>query len=755
MKKDMSHDSDKVTLGQIHEQDSLTANEALYVENRSVSATQGKIHDLLLTPQAVIQMQALVGNQSTLRLTRQKNSDKTVQRKNSRPFSWLRTAQRETGASATQSASLQREADTTELPDKLKTGIESLSGYSLDDVNVHYNSDKPAQLNAHAYAQGQDIFVAPGQEKHLPHEAWHVVQQKQGRAEPTAQLKGEYINNQPSLETEADMMGAKAANMPNLSTGYTPPLKISSSAPLKVIQGMWSMRVNLNFEAMQFIYNLTSQGDYVNAFKIFASSEGLDEEFEQILAFVDDNEDARDILENILIEAWDDPDNNYIIPDIIFEIKNNPTIAEVINEQEKELGMDEMDEDLDTESSNTENLFEMGDEEDVEMENLIAQFQKLYISVPFKSDVDDEDHEVLYNSSEHNDIIVKSNPKPLKEVITNGTWQNIPIPIGLQNSLTDERKKAKLALYRIAGKKNRNIKGARNNKNMNAFKKILAKIADIFAKLRGKTHYVHLQVPTDLTNSVNHGNDSRPTEGKHVIARPLSINSSTAGSKPHDGRLMASIRNLAGPERKSYVQMHLLNDLIFGPGQLWNLTPGPKQSNVDMERAVEDPLKRAVLGKGLVINFEAQVNYANDPTTASDTDIQQNPDKYRFQSITFRAKQLEYDDKKKLWRRAPTQDVDVQKVDNAVINWRYGSLTPLTPKPRLFDPSLTVKQLTDVGVPNAAAVRIVDFLQANPSWRPPKSVKKQQQLAFAVKAWDGSRTLPNVRDWKATAVLWT
>ena len=69
----------------------------------------------------------------------------------------------------------------TGLPDQLKTGIENLSGHSMDDVKVHYNSEKPAQLQAHAYAQGTDIHLGAGQEKHLPHEAWHVVQQKQGR----------------------------------------------------------------------------------------------------------------------------------------------------------------------------------------------------------------------------------------------------------------------------------------------------------------------------------------------------------------------------------------------------------------------------------------------------------------------------------------------------------------------------------------------------------------------------------------------
>lgn len=77
----------------------------------------------------------------------------------------------------------------TDLPDNLKSGIESLSGMSMDHVKVHYNSSQPAQLNAHAYAQGSDIHVAPGQEQHLPHEAWHVVQQAQGRVRPTMQMQ--------------------------------------------------------------------------------------------------------------------------------------------------------------------------------------------------------------------------------------------------------------------------------------------------------------------------------------------------------------------------------------------------------------------------------------------------------------------------------------------------------------------------------------------------------------------------------------
>jgi hypothetical protein len=102
-------------------------------------------------------------------------------------------------------------ANNTGLPDQLKSGIESLSGLSMDHVRVHYNSSQPAQLNALAYAQGSDIHLAPGQERHLPHEAWHVVQQAQGRVRPTLQMKdGVQVNDDVGLECEADVMGTKA-----------------------------------------------------------------------------------------------------------------------------------------------------------------------------------------------------------------------------------------------------------------------------------------------------------------------------------------------------------------------------------------------------------------------------------------------------------------------------------------------------------------------------------------------------------------
>lgn len=168
----------------------------------------------------------------------------------------------------------QTTANKTGLPHKLKQGIEQLSGYSMDNVRVHYNSTKPAQLQAHAYAKGNDIHVAPGEERHLPHEAWHVVQQKQGRVKPIFQMKkGISINDDPGLENEADTMGRKALQM-RVQVPFT---KVLSTSPHSVVQ---RAKLNIrkkdntisgvsNFPSRPSSNLRGSQGQHLTAYVVF------------------------------------------------------------------------------------------------------------------------------------------------------------------------------------------------------------------------------------------------------------------------------------------------------------------------------------------------------------------------------------------------------------------------------------------------------------------------------------------------------
>lgn len=183
------------------------------------------------TRHPILQLQGTIGNQAVNRLlqsgrlqtkrTISRPGDTPVQRQESDEEELLQekvpmgqrnrsddALQKNPGAPAAPPA---QHANRTGLSDHLKSGIESLSGVSLDNVRVHYNSSEPAQLNALAYTQGIDIHVAPGQEQHLPHEAWHVVQQAQRRVQSTRQLKdGVPINDDAGLEHEANVMGELA-----------------------------------------------------------------------------------------------------------------------------------------------------------------------------------------------------------------------------------------------------------------------------------------------------------------------------------------------------------------------------------------------------------------------------------------------------------------------------------------------------------------------------------------------------------------
>lgn len=100
------------------------------------------------------------------------------------------------------------------LPEPMKTNMEAMGGVNLDDVQVHRNSDKPVQMNALAYAQDNNIYLGQGQEQHLGHEAWHTVQQKQGRVKPTRMFKRKTpLNDDMALEREADEMAGRAAQL--------------------------------------------------------------------------------------------------------------------------------------------------------------------------------------------------------------------------------------------------------------------------------------------------------------------------------------------------------------------------------------------------------------------------------------------------------------------------------------------------------------------------------------------------------------
>ncbi|WP_106828539.1 eCIS core domain-containing protein [Parabacteroides pacaensis] len=113
-----------------------------------------------------------------------------------------------------------QENNLTGMPDSVKQRMEKSFHTDFSSIRVHPESSSAPEVGALAYTQGTDIHFAPGQFKPdtssgqqlLGHELAHVVQQQEGRVQPTTEISGMAVNDDISLEHEADMLGNKAAN---------------------------------------------------------------------------------------------------------------------------------------------------------------------------------------------------------------------------------------------------------------------------------------------------------------------------------------------------------------------------------------------------------------------------------------------------------------------------------------------------------------------------------------------------------------
>jgi hypothetical protein len=113
------------------------------------------------------------------------------------------------------------------LPDDVRGKMEQAFGADFSGVRVR-ESDEAAAVGALAFTRGSEITFAPGQldlhgqagQELLGHELAHVVQQAGGRVAATTQHKGVAVNDDASLEREADEAGARAARGEPVGAGW-------------------------------------------------------------------------------------------------------------------------------------------------------------------------------------------------------------------------------------------------------------------------------------------------------------------------------------------------------------------------------------------------------------------------------------------------------------------------------------------------------------------------------------------------------
>jgi Domain of unknown function (DUF4157) len=189
------------------------------------------------TPQAplqraILQMQRTFGNQATTRaLTSQL---KTAQLQGGGPEEeelQLKADPAQRSVGPEDEEELQLKADPVQrktgsgggankMPEGVQAKMEAAFNTDFSDVNIHVGN-QASDVGALAYAQGNDIHFAQGKfdpntrsgQELLGHELAHVVQQREGRVQPTAQANGLPINDDPKLEQEADARGRMAAGL--------------------------------------------------------------------------------------------------------------------------------------------------------------------------------------------------------------------------------------------------------------------------------------------------------------------------------------------------------------------------------------------------------------------------------------------------------------------------------------------------------------------------------------------------------------
>jgi len=766
------------------------------------------------------------------------------------------TAQREQVRAIERSprAVAQREvADTmrprTGLPDGLRAGIETLSGLPMDDVKVHYNSSQPAQLNALAYAQGRDIHLAPGQEQHLPHEAWHVVQQAQGRVQPTTQMEGDApTGSAPPIQgkfSDAEIRRIAMLSMrrrievlarvsaDDLDSWYESAefgsmyLGAEESDEIRELrqQHLDEAEMDSLADAMQGL-SLQDPADDLAAStgrpadeNAVASLPGV--EVDRIRFDADGDVRMHDIDGEVDVDMTDvsgtmdvdisdvqgtidmdiddvDADVHIKVSDIdgyvhvsLMDIDLTPSPDEPLVEPAPRgvLRLDirgvhgvldlqvwhsaePMDISIDTvardehvtrrvdkrkrasdepplpQEEERRKRARMSPESDPLVDALTESMSALDIREPFFAQMDQKVHE-LYPDASLSDLIVHSDPVPLMTVIAKKKWQGFQIGGNAIKALKALAAKATTALKAMSSPTL--TKGR-------ALREVMKLIGKELAKLKP------VPLPKTVLGGTNFPSNSGLTEGKKAKADPLSLDSSkgAVGSGPTtNSRLMDGVRAVARPlgENKSYKMMHLLNHKVYGPGQLWNMTPGPSASNIHMESDIEEPLKRAIHDKCLVMGFEATVDYKADPMAQPQGELNRNPDGYRFKKIDFKAWEYELNAAGTAFDEVSTNpDVDVATIDGGKVVWDYGGLTVLREKPRLLDPNTSVQDLLDAELPSGVANKIWQFNQdaaAKPAkaFVVPSSDKKGALIRHIKRINGDSRAMTD--KWNANGVNWS
>jgi hypothetical protein len=163
-----------------------------------------------------------------------------------------------------------------------------------------------------------------------------------------------------------------------------------------------------------------------------------------------------------------------------------------------------------------------------------------------------------------------------------------------------------------------NKKQLKTTKNENAREETIRNemnnLSELVLRMLPTTHIAKLP-PSNVkfqptTRTINSKTNKTSLDGKEMIAEPLSmIPGNTVGSEPSEvSNLWQAVNKRSG----KYVQGHLLNHNVHGPGISKNLTPLERTFNSNiMEGKIERKVKEWVFNTRMVVSYKVNVEYGN------------------------------------------------------------------------------------------------------------------------------------------------
>jgi hypothetical protein len=145
---------------------------------------------------------------------------------------------------------------------------------------------------------------------------------------------------------------------------------------------------------------------------------------------------------------------------------------------------------------------------------------------------------------------------------------------------------------------------------------------------------------------IKYGSVTSKQGGKYAEAQILSSDSGgSKGTEPADDPpIWSAVQERKSDDNKrAYVQGHLLNHNVHGPGKRFNMTPITYSANAEHKEGIEKEIKERILDNDEVVSYKVTAEYGDHPESADYKRLSSKPEADRTADEKWQLQVLEAD----------------------------------------------------------------------------------------------------------------